>query len=127
MKLTLYDIDQFIRKKTDNKQKAHYSIQEATIIEGNAGVLLIFFNCDYREFESLDDVIDINLMEIDNDNPDFFSYKSLETTLRELKEKAPSKEIDSNEYFHGKNYNFSAQKKFLELKKALSDIGFSLT
>jgi len=126
MKLTLYDIDQFIRKKTDNKQKAHYSIQEATIIEGNAGVLLIFFNCDYREFESLDDVVNIELMEIDNDDP-VFSFESLEITLRELKEKAPSKEIDSDEYFHGKNYNFSAQKKFLELKKALSDIGFSLT
>lgn len=123
MKLTLYNIDKLIREKTNNKTKAYYTNQECAIVEGTFGFVLAYFDCNYITCESADEPINIDLLDADSDDEQFFAHDDIELTIREIIKNAPAKEIDSHDFFHTKDYNFHEQKKFIELKQVLITIG----
>lgn len=100
MKLTLYDLDALARKLTDNKQKAYYSNQEVAIIEGDTGVVLAYFNCSCEKFDSLNSMVYIELLDIDASVYEYIASDRIEISIREIKEAAPSKEIDACDFFH---------------------------
>ena len=123
MKLTLYNIDKYIREKTHNARKAYYTNQEAVIIEGTFGFIIAYFDCNFITCESPSEKIDIEMLYSDNGDQEFYPNGYLELSVEEIIKNAPSKEIDSHDFFHAKDYNFHEQKKFIELKQALIVIG----
>lgn len=122
MKLTLYDLDALIRQKTNNEQKAFYTNQEAALFEGEKGFLLAYFNSKYSECNSTDDTVELELLDIDATDDVWYSFDNLTVTAADIKT-APSKEIDSVEFFHARNINGREMMQFLRLKSALQEIG----
>ena len=123
MKLELYDLDAFVRTRTDGKMKAHFTTQECIITLTLKGMLISYFDSTFLKYLSLDDPIIIDTLYADsNDNDTYNSHDSINVPAQEVMENAPHKTIDSKDYFHKRNTTYTERKKFAELLKAFESI-----
>jgi hypothetical protein len=127
MKAKLYNIDKYIRSKTNDTQKAFYDNQECIIFEGKHGVVVAYFDCKYFEFESLDDASYLEMLYVGSDDKSNHSHDSAPFTLRELTRESPYREIDTKRFFHKRDATFRDQKKFISLMNTLRMIGVDIT
>ena len=122
MKLTLYNIDQLIKNKTDNKHKAFYYNQECVIVQGPLGIVVAYYDCSFNSYKSLENEMTVEMLDGDSGTDELMACGLMELTLREIVETAPNKEIDSDDFFHKKDTTFSEQKKFIKVLQAFNKI-----
>lgn len=122
MEINLYNLDQFVRNKTSNKQKAFYYNQECAIIQGSNGVVIAYFNNSHITYKSIHETISIETIDAQHENMPI-ADDCIKISIKEVIEAAPCTEIDSREYFH-KRYIEGDIEKLQELKTSLISIGF---
>ena len=127
MIIKLYDADAYIRDVTNGEFKAFHKEQEFAIIPGDKKVLKVFFDASHIVFDSLDENTCLEVLYTDAEEENCkYSHDVRPTPLREIMEKAPCKEIKSCDFFHKRHATPHDQRKFLELLKALREIGVEL-
>ena len=114
MKLTLYNVDKLIQKRTENKQKAYYFNQEFAIIQGKKGIMVTDFYCSFTIHKSADTILNLEVLNADAEPDQIMEDGYINLSIKEIIEEAPKTEIEATEFFHKSN-----SEKYDKLEKAL--------
>jgi len=122
MKIKLYDINDYVKRETDNYWKAFYDDEELVIIKTSKGIAVTSFNGVLYKHKSVNAHFHIDTMFNDDTKNALMPESWLVKPLREIMKNAKYKEVDSKKYFHKRNSTESQKQRFKELLDYLKSI-----